>query len=174
MHKATREVSARTEGNGGQESLGSPFAQVHGENDTVPVVAGQNHHLFAARMPAEDRTHFLSEEDRTAPPVGDGHGCKGGVQIADAAFERAETVRGLAIADIIAVQTMRAAFARTRADISGDESGAKDDAVRIEQASPQIGKVDGVKRAARRDFFFYDPPPTERCSLSLHYALPDG
>ena len=121
----------------GEESFGGPFAQVHGKSDTVPVVSGENYHLFAARMPAEDRAHFLGEENRAAPAMGDAHGCKGGVQIADAVFEPAETVSGLAVADIITMQIKRAVFAGTcadrkakrRAHVSRDQAGAEDDAI---------------------------------------------
>ena len=143
----TAESVPGRKGTAGKESLGSPFAQVHGESDAVPVVSGENYHLFAARMLAEDRAHFFGEENRAAPAMSDAHGCKDGVQIADTAFEPAETVGRLAAADIITMQIMRAVFARTcadrkarrRAHVSGEESGAIDDAVRIEQASPQIG-----------------------------------
>jgi hypothetical protein len=76
------------------------------------------------------------------------------VQMADAVFEPAETLGGFAPANIIAAQIVRAAFDRVsttedaRRLADGDEAGAEDDGVRIEQASPQIGKVESVKRAA--------------------------
>src|SRR6266850_863128 len=141
----------------GEEGLGSPLAEVDGEGDAVAVVAGQDHHLFAARMASEDGEHFFGEEDRAAPAVGDAHVSKGRVQIADAAFEPAETAGSFAPADIVPAQIVRAIFDRARvqgkagrrANVRRDKTGAKDDAVRFEQASPQIRKVHGVKRAAR-------------------------
>ncbi len=84
------------EGTAGEDGLGGPFAKVDGEGDAVAVVAGEEHHLFGTRMPlrgkpAEDGEHFFGEENRPAPAVGDAHGGQGRVQVADAAFEPAET-----------------------------------------------------------------------------------
>src|SRR5260370_40505931 len=74
-------------------------------------------------------------------------------------LERAQNIGCLAQEHIIAVQIVGGAFdgaiakrkARRRAYVSWDKAGAEDDAIRFEQASPQIRKVDGVKRAARRE-----------------------
>ena len=150
------------EGAAGEEGLGGPLAEVDGESDAVTVVAGEEHHVFAARMPlrgkpAEDGEHFFGEENRAAPAVGDAHVCKDRVQMADAAFEPAETSGGFTSANIVPVQIARALFdragvegkARRRANVRRDKTGAEDDAVRFEQASPKIGKVHGVKRAPR-------------------------
>ena len=141
----------------GEEGFGGTFAEVDGESDAVAVEAGEDHHLFAAWMAAEDGAHFFGVEDGAAPTVRNAHGCKGRVQMADAAFEPAETAGGLASANIVAVQIVRAVPGRVGGDGSvkrravggGDEAGTEDDAVRIEQASPQIRKVEGVKRAPR-------------------------
>ncbi len=71
-------------GAAGEEGLGGPFAEVDRERDAVTVVAGEDHHLFAAGMllrgkPAEDGAHFFGEENRAAPAVGDAHVGKGRV-----------------------------------------------------------------------------------------------
>src|SRR6266850_1571966 len=145
------------EGAAGEEGLGGPFAEVDGEGDAVAVVAGEDHHVFAARMVSEDGEHFFGEEDRAAPAVGDAHVFKRGVQMADASFEPAETGGGFAFANIIAAQIARAVFDRAGvqwkagrcANVRRDEAGAEDDAIRFEQTPPKIGKVYGVKRAAR-------------------------
>src|SRR6266403_5402046 len=150
------------EGAAGEEGLGGPLAEVDGESDAVTVVAGEEHHVFAARMPlrgkpAEDGEHFFGEENRAAPAVRDAHGCKGRVQMADAVFEPAEACGGFAFANIIAAQIARAFFdragaegeTRRRANVRRDKTGAEDDAVRFEQSSPKIWKVHSVKRAAR-------------------------
>jgi hypothetical protein len=79
------------------------------------------------------------------------------VQMADAAFEPAETGGGLALLNIVAAQVVRGVFAGVRASRNAerqanggrDQARAKDDPVRFEQAPPQIGEVEGVKRAAR-------------------------
>src|SRR6266581_7082834 len=102
--------------------------------------------------PAEDGAHFFRKENRAAPAVRDAHRSKRRVQVADTAFEPAETAGGLASASIVAVQIARAVFDRDSTqgkagrgdDVGGDEAGAEDDAVRFEQASPQIRKVNGV------------------------------
>src|SRR6266699_3119009 len=81
------------------------------------------------------------------------------MQMPDAAFQRAETVCGLAPANIVAAQIVRRVLdgaiserkARGRPYVSRDKAGAEDDAIRFQQPSPQIRKVDGVKRAARRE-----------------------
>ena len=86
-----------------EEGLGGPLAEVDGESDAVAVVAGEDQHLFAARMAAKDGAHFIGEENRTAPAVGDAHVGKGGVQVADAIFEPAETGGGFAFANIVSV-----------------------------------------------------------------------
>src|SRR5713226_10600796 len=70
------------EGAAGEEGLGGPFAEVDGESDAVTVVAGEDHHLFAARMAAEDGAHIFGEENRAAPAVSDAHRSKGRVQTA--------------------------------------------------------------------------------------------
>src|SRR5712664_434445 len=150
------------EGTAGEEGLGGPFAEVDGEGDAVTVVASEDHHAFATRMvlrdkPAENGEHFFGEENRAAPALGDAHGCKGRVQMADAVFEPAEACGGFAFANIIAAQIARAVFAGAgvqgkagrRANVRRDKTGAKDDAVRFEQSSPQVRNVHGVKRAAR-------------------------
>jgi len=137
--------------------LSGPLAEVNGERNAMAVVTGEDYYLFAARMVAENRAHFFREENRTAPAVRDPHVGKGGMQMPDATLERTETVCGLAPVNIIAVQIVRDIFdgaitegkTRRRAYVSGDEPGAEDNAIRFEQASPQIRKVDGVKRAAR-------------------------
>src|ERR1700687_637802 len=153
---SAREGPAR-EGAAVEEGFAGPFAEVDGESDAVAVVAGEDHHVFVARMAAEDGAHFFGNENWAAPSVRDAHGGKGGVQMADAAFEPAETVDGFALANIVAVQIVRAVFARVGAEGSaerravrgGDEAGAEDHTIRFEQASPQIWQVDGVKRVAR-------------------------
>src|SRR5260370_234214 len=145
------------EGAAVEEGLGGPFAEVDGESDAVAVVAREDHHVFVARMAAEDGAHFFGDENRAAPAVRDAHGGKSRGQMADAVFEPAQAVHGFAPANIIAAQIVRAVFgglgaegsAKRRAVGGGDEAGAEDDAIRFEQASPQIGKVEGVKRAAR-------------------------
>ncbi len=140
-----------------EEGLGGPFAEVDGESDAVAVVAGEDHDVFVARMAAEDGAHFFGDENRAAPAVRDAHGGKRRMQMTDAAFEPAQTVDGFASANVVAAQIVRAVFcglgaegsAKRRAVGGGDEAGAEDEAIRFEQASPQIGKVEGVKRAAR-------------------------
>src|SRR6266403_3975261 len=129
------------EGAAGEEGLGGPLAEVDGESDAVTVVAGEEHHVFAARMPlrgkpAEDGEHFFGEENRAAPAVGDAHVGKDRVQMADAGFEPAETCGSFASANIIAAQIVRAVFDRAgaewkagrRANVGRDEAGTEDDA----------------------------------------------
>jgi len=78
------------------------------------------------------------------------------MQVADAGFEPAEARGSFALANIVAAQIVRAILdgagtdgkARRRADVRGNEAGTKDDAIGFEQASPQIGQVDSVERAA--------------------------
>src|SRR5438445_2778741 len=84
-----------------EEGFGGPFAEVDGESDAVAVVAGEDDHLFTARMAAENGAHFFGEEDRTAPAVGDAHLGESRVQMADAVFEPAETGGGFAFANIV-------------------------------------------------------------------------
>src|SRR5260370_40676984 len=67
----------------------------------MAVVAGEDHHLLAAWMEAEDGEHFFGEENRAAPAVRDAHGGKGGVQMSDAVFEPAETLGGFAPTNIV-------------------------------------------------------------------------
>src|SRR5258708_1652791 len=138
------ELGRGREGGAVEEGFGGPFAEVDGERDAVAVVAGEDHDVFVARMAAEDGAHFFGNKNRAAPAVRDAHGGKGGVQMADAAFEPAETADSFAPANIVAVQIVRAVFARVRAEgstkrraVGGrDEAGAEDDAIRFEQASP--------------------------------------
>src|SRR5258708_39656088 len=80
------------EGAAVEEGFGGPFAEVDGESDAVAVVAGEDHHLLAAWMEAEDGEHFFGEENRAAPAVRDAHGGKGGVQMSDAVFDPAGTL----------------------------------------------------------------------------------
>ena len=103
------------EGAAVEEGLGGPLAEVDGEGDAVAVVAGEDDYLFAAGMPlggmpAEDGVHFFGEENGAAPVVGDAHVGKGGVQMADAIFEPAETGGGFTSANIVAVQIVRGVF----------------------------------------------------------------
>src|SRR5258708_15081580 len=74
------------EGAAGEEDFGGPFAEVDGKSDAVAVVAGEDYHLVAARMSAEDGEHFFREENRPAPAVRDADGGKGRVQMANAVF----------------------------------------------------------------------------------------
>src|SRR6267378_2771119 len=98
-------------------------------------------------MAAEDGTHFLRQENRTTPAVRDAYRCKSRVQMTDAAFEPAETIGGFASANVVAVQIARGVFdgavaerkARRRAHVSRNKTRSEDDAIRFEQASPQIG-----------------------------------
>src|SRR5467141_1489147 len=137
------------EGAAVEEGFGGPFAEVDGERNAVAVVAGEDHHVFVARMAAEDGAHFFGNENRAAPAVRAAHGGKGWVQMADAAFEPAETADGFAPANIVAVQILRAVFARVdaagsakrRAVGGGDKAGAEDNAIRFEKESPQIRQV---------------------------------
>src|SRR6266850_664376 len=156
LRMSARPVPAR-ERAAGEEGLGGPFAEVDGEGDPVAVVAGEEHYVFVAGMAAEDGEHFFGEENRAAPAVGEAHGGQGRVQMADAVFKPAKTGGGLASANIVTAQIVRAVFdragaewkARRCANVWGDKTGAEDDGVRFEQTSPQIGKVEGVERAAR-------------------------
>src|SRR5258708_40262530 len=139
-----------------EERFGGPFAQVNGESNAVPVVAGETHHAIAARVVAEDGTHLFGKENRTAPTVRDAHGGKSGVQVAYATFQPAKTIGGLAPANIIAVQIVHAVFDRTcangkarrRPHIGGDKAGAEEDAIRFGTAPPQKGENHGVKQGA--------------------------
>ena len=100
----------------------------------MAVVTGEDDHLFASRMALEDRTHFLRQENRAAPVVRNAHGFECGVQMADAAFEPAEAVRGLAPAHIVVAQIARGVFDRAvaegktgrRAEVSRDKACAED------------------------------------------------
>src|SRR5205807_473387 len=78
----------------------------------MAVVTGEDDHLFASRMALEDRTHFLRQENRAAPVVRNAHGFECGVQMADAAFEPAEAVRGLAAARMPDISREKALVAR--------------------------------------------------------------
>src|SRR5260370_4645200 len=145
---SAREGPAR-KGAAVEEGLGGPFAEVDGESDAVAVVGGEDHHVFVARMAAEDGTHFFGDENRAAPAVRDAHGGKGRVQMADAAFEPAQTVDGFAPANIVAAQIVRAVFcglgaegsAKRRAIGGGDQAGARDYRTRLQPASPQSRKT---------------------------------
>ena len=125
-----------------EEGLGGPLAEVDGEGDAVAVEAGEDDCLFAGgmplgRKPAEEGAHFFGEENGAAPAVGDAHVGEGGVQMADAVFEPAETGGGFATANIIAAQIVGGVFdgaaaegkTRGRAYVRGDQAGAEDDAV---------------------------------------------
>src|SRR4029077_4766530 len=103
------------EGAAVEEGLGSPSAEVDREGYAVAVEAGEDQRLFAARMPlrgkpAEDGTHSFSEEDRTAPAMGDAHIGEGWVQVANAVFEHAEAGGSFAPANIVAAQIVRSVF----------------------------------------------------------------
>src|SRR5437667_3737960 len=121
----------------GEERFGGPLAEIDGERYAVAVITGEKHHLLAARMAAEDGAHFFRQENRAAPMVRNTHGFKHGMQIADAVFEPADTVRGLTTAHIVVAQVARGVFlraiakrkARRRSDVRRDEPGAEDDAV---------------------------------------------
>ncbi|SRR6266852_4669579 len=130
------------EGAAVEEGLGGPLAEVDGEGDAMAVEAGEDDYLFAGGMalggkPAEHGTHFFGEENGAAPAVGDAHVGEGGVQMADAVLEPAETGGGLAPANIVAAQIVGGVLAgagaegkaRGRAYVRGDQAGAEDDAV---------------------------------------------
>ena len=135
------------EGTAGEEGFGSPFAEIDRESDAVAVEAGEDHYVLAARMPAEDGAHFLREENRAAPAVRNAHIGKRGVQVADAAFEPAETIGGFAHANVVAMQITQGVFDRVAAErkarrgthVGRNKTRSEDDAIRFEQASPQIG-----------------------------------
>ncbi len=139
--------------------MGSPLAEADGKSDAVAVVTSEDHYFFAARVAAEDGAHSFGEENRAAPAVRDAHGMQSRVQIANTGFEPAKTGGGFPLADIETAQIKRGVFVGAAADWiaekraqgswHGDEAGAEDDTNRIEQTAPQIGQVDGVKRAAR-------------------------
>src|SRR5260370_12133053 len=116
---SAREGPAR-EGAAVEEGLGGPFAEVDRESDAVAVVAGEDHHVFVARMAAADGAHFFGGENRADPAVRDAHGGKGRVQMADAAFEPAETVAGLASANVGAARIVRGVFWRLGAEGRAD------------------------------------------------------
>src|SRR6266403_2047111 len=118
-------------------------------------------------MATEDGAHFFRQENRTTPTVRNTNIGKCGVQITNSAFQPAKTLGGFAPANVVAVQIAHGVFGgaaaerktKRRAHVSGDQAGAENDAIRFEQASPQIGQIDGVKRAARRE-----PDGFELCS----------
>src|SRR5713226_2392258 len=89
--------------------------------------------------------------------------------MADAAFKPAKAGGGFTPANVVAAQLARVldgavaeGKARGRAYVRGDQAGAEDDAVRFEQASPQIRKVYSVKRAARPEADGFDLRRGER------------
>src|SRR5882762_10037260 len=98
-------------------------------------------------MAAEDGTHFLRQENRTTPAVRDAYRCKSRVQMTDAAFEPAETFGGFAHANVVAMQITQGVFDRVAAErkarrgthVGRNKTRSEDDAIRFEQASPQIG-----------------------------------
>ena len=67
-------------------------------------------------MPAEDGTHFFSEENRAAPAVGDAHGGERPVHMADAFLEQAEAGGRFTFAYIIAMQIVGAVFGGVSAE----------------------------------------------------------
>src|SRR5258708_28013351 len=93
-----------------EERFGGPFAQVNGESNAVPVVAGENRHAIAARVVAEDGTHLFGKENRTAPTVRDAHGGKTGVQVAYATSPPGKTLGRLAPGYLISTQIMPPGF----------------------------------------------------------------
>src|SRR5260370_8810287 len=101
---SAREGPAR-KGAAVEEGLGGPFAEIDRESDAVAVVAGEDHHVFVARMAAEDGAHFFGDENRAAPAVRDAHGGKGRVQMADAAFEPAGSGDSFPSPAVVSAQT---------------------------------------------------------------------
>src|SRR5260370_18028520 len=106
-------------------------------------------------MAAEYGAHFFGQKNRAAAAVRDADRCKRRVQVADAGFEPLEAGGGLASANIEAGQIARGVFdgavaegkARRQTHVTGDATGAEDDAGRFEQPSPPTANVDVVKRA---------------------------
>src|SRR5439155_13323807 len=121
----------------GEERFRGPLPKIDGERHAMAVVAGEDHHLLAASMVAEDGAHFIRKENRAAPAVRNTHGFKHGMQVADAVFDPADTVRGLTTAHIVVAQVARGVFLRAvakretgrRSDVRRDEPGAENDAV---------------------------------------------
>ena len=83
-----------------EEGLGGPFGEVDGEGDTVAVEAGENDDVLGFRVMAKDWAGFFGKENRAGPAVRDADVFEGGMKIADAGFERAETIDGLASANV--------------------------------------------------------------------------
>src|SRR5215470_16422020 len=94
----------------GKEGFGGPFAEVDRKGDSVAIVTGQDDHVLAAWMAAEDGAHSLGEENRAAPAVRDAHGMQSRMQIADTRFKPAEARGGFALTDIETVQIGRCVF----------------------------------------------------------------
>src|SRR5690349_5812182 len=109
--------------------------------------------------PTETGAHSFGEEDRAAPAMRDAHIGKRGVQMTHTVFERAKTSGRFAAANIETAQIVHVILdrvlasereARGRTCVRRHKASAEDDAVRIEQASPQIGKINRIKGATRR------------------------
>ena len=102
-------VPAR-KGTASEKDFSGPSSEINRQSDAVAVVAGENDHLFAARMVTEDRAHFFGEENRAAPAVRDAHVGKRRMQVTHAILERAEALGSLAVTNVVATQVVRGTF----------------------------------------------------------------
>ena len=91
----------------GQEGFCGPLAEVDGESDAVAVEAGEDDDARGFGVVAKEGAHFSGEENGAGPAMGDADVFQRGVEIADAVFEPAEAIGGLAFADIETMESGR-------------------------------------------------------------------
>ena len=90
-----------------EERFGGPLAKINGERDAVAVVSAKDHDIFTVRMASENGAHAFREQYWPGPAVRDADGVQGRMQLADAALEPEETLRGFSFANVEAVQIRR-------------------------------------------------------------------
>ena len=120
--------------------------------------AGEDEDSFVAGMAAENGAERPGDEDGAAPAVRDADIFESGMHVADARFEPMQAVGGDTLPDVEAQKIAEGAVGPALGKIRGEngarrfgrreEACAEDDPVVLEEASPEIGKVDGVEGAA--------------------------
>src|SRR5215467_1991526 len=90
-----------------EQCLCSPLGEVNRERDAVTIVSGEDQHVLAAGMAAENGAHAIGEKNWASPAVGDADGLQRRVQMMHAAFEPPEALGSFSFANIEAVQIRR-------------------------------------------------------------------
>jgi len=118
-----------------------PASQINRKRHALPGVCAEDNYTIALAVMPKHGTPILRDQNRPAPPVRESHGFESRIQPAHASLESRDELGRVARIDIDVLEFAPILYV--------DETASENDPARRQQPSPEIGKIDGIKRLPR-------------------------